>query len=136
MDDHIAPDARLALEAADDGASCRLCPVRCERIVYPAACVSQACPRLYAHEEGGVTWIGCIDKIFGVEIDAGQLARVEQDHPGFGAIRADRPPRPICVAAIDRTFPLRANGACQNPAFGAGLPDAPDGREPLRTRPA
>lgn len=118
-----------------DGGSCRLCPVRCERVVYPGACVAQACPRLYAHRDGDVTWLGCVDKIFGAEVDAERLAQVEAAHPGFGALVADRRPHDFCPAAIDRTFPARADGPCRNPSFTEGLPDAPDGREPLRIRP-
>ena len=118
---HAAGPASLApVTTPPDGGSCRACPVRCER--------------LYAHEEGGVRWLGCVDKVFTGEIDAARLAQVEAEHPGFGALIAERTPNDFCPAAIDRTFPDRADGPCVNPAFVEGLPEAPQGREPLHTR--
>ncbi len=114
--------------------SCRLCAVRCERIVYPAACVAAECPRLYAYEEDGVTWIGCVEKIFTPELDAGRLREIESAAPGFGALRAERTPLPICAAAIDPTFPHRAEGPCRNPGFAESAPTAAEGRPPFRIR--
>jgi hypothetical protein len=110
--------------------------VRCERVVYPSHCVQSDCPRLYAHVDGGVTWIGCIDKVFTSEVDVDLLMQQEAGHPGFGALRAEGPPRRECKAAIDRTFPHRDGGECTQPAFRASHPEAPQGREPVRTRPA
>ena len=132
---HAAGPASLApVTSPPDGGSCRACPVRCERVVYPARCVQQGCARLYAHDEDGVRWLGCVDKVFTGEIDAARLAQVEAEHPGFGALIAERTPNDFCPAAIDRTFPDRADGPCVNPGFLAGLPQAPEGREPLQVR--
>ncbi|MBU6363266.1 MAG: hypothetical protein KGQ95_03505 [Acidobacteria bacterium] len=114
--------------------SCRACPVRCERVVYPAHCVQIACPRLYAHEQDGVRWIGCIDKVYSAEVDLGRLLEQDAQHPGFGALLAERMPRAECKAAIDRTFPQRDAGECTEPVFRTSFPEAPEGREPLRTR--
>ena len=63
--------------------------MRCERVVYPAHCVEIACPRLYAHEDAGVTWIGCIDKVFSAEVDLARLIEQQAANPGFGALRAE-----------------------------------------------
>lgn len=108
-----------------------MCAVRCERIVYPAACVQAACPRLYGYEEGGVTWLGCVEKVFTAEIDSDRLREIEAESPGFGALRAERPLLPICAAAIDPTFPHRAEGECRNPAFAESAPTASGGRPPF-----
>jgi hypothetical protein len=108
--------------------------VRCERVVYPGHCVAISCPRLYAHEHDGTRWIGCIDAVFTCEVDVDALLALEDAHPGFGALRAEGQPRPQCKAAIDRTFPQRDSGGCTEPAFRTSYPDAPQGREPLRTR--
>lgn len=116
--------------------SCRACPVRCERVVYPASCVATSCARLYAHRQDGVTWIGCVDKVFTAEVDVDALRAAEAEHPGFGALRADGAPREECTAAIDRTFPHRHRGSCTNPSFRDAHPESARGREPIRTRPA
>ena len=108
--------------------------MRCERVVYPAHCVQIDCPRLYAHEQDGVRWIGCIDKVFSAEVDLGRLLEQDAVHPGFGALLAERAPRAECKAAIDPTFPHRDADACTEPAFRTSFPEAPEGREPLRTR--
>jgi hypothetical protein len=110
--------------------------VRCERVVYPAHCVSIGCPRLYAHDDGGVRWIGCIDRVFTGEVDLARLVEQEAAHPGFGALRADGTPREQCKAAIDPTFPQRDEGGCTRPAFRTAHPEAPQGREPVITRDA
>lgn len=109
--------------------------MRCERVVYPSHCVQTNCPRLYAHVDDGVTWIGCIDKVFVTEVDVDRLMQQDTVHPGFGALRAEGVPRAECKAAIDRTFPHRDVGGCTEPGFRASHPEAVQGREPLRTRP-
>ena len=105
-------------------------------MVYPAHCVAIDCPRLYAHEQDGVRWIGCIDAVFACEVDVAALRAVEAAHPGFGALRAEGQPRTQCKVAIDPTFPHRDGEACSQPAFRTSYPEAPQGREPLRTRDA
>lgn len=110
--------------------------MRCERVVYPANCVAISCPRLYAHEDEGVTWIGCIDSVFTSEVDVHALLAMEDAQSGFGALRAEGDPRVQCKVAIDRTFPHRGAADCTEPGFRTAYPEAPQGREPLRLRPA
>lgn len=102
--------------------------------MYPANCVQTSCPRLYAHEDAGVTWVGCIDGVFTAQVDLDALLAMEAVNPGFGALRAEGAPRPECRAAIDRTFPARDDEGCTEPGFRAAHPDAPQGREPVRLR--
>ena len=52
-----------------DEVECRRCDVHCDKVVYPAACVAKSCPFLYAIEEFGHRYVGCLQKIFDVEID-------------------------------------------------------------------
>lgn len=79
-------------------------------------------------------WIGCIDKVYSGEVDLDRLLAQDAGNPGFGALRAERAPRAECRAAIDRTFPHREDGGCTQPAFRTSFPEAPEGRDPLRTR--
>src|SRR5205823_7030424 len=52
-----------------DEVECRRCGVHCDKVVYPAACLERSCPFVYAYEEFGHTYIGCMQKVYEVEID-------------------------------------------------------------------
>jgi hypothetical protein len=98
--------------------SCRRCEVHCDKVVYPSACVARACPFLYAYEEFGHTYIGCMQKVFGVEIDLDLLRAAEARREGFGAIRAARNPLPMCRTEVERCYDHRAGElGCVNPEF-------------------
>lgn len=97
--------------------SCRECPVTCDRLVFPSGCIEAGCDRLYAYEQDGRTVVGCLEKVFGAEIDLDLLKEAETRAPGFGGLRASRAPLPICRCAVDRTFEHRPNPGCSNPDF-------------------
>ena len=71
-----------------DEVECRRCGVHCDKIVYPAACIDRACPFVYAYEEFGHTYIGCMQKVYEVEIDVDLLHEAERRRGGFGAVRS------------------------------------------------
>jgi hypothetical protein len=52
-----------------DETECRRCEAHCDKVVYPAACLERACPFVYAFEEFGHRYIGCMQKVYEVEID-------------------------------------------------------------------
>src|ERR687897_3291328 len=52
-----------------DEVECRRCEVHCDKVVYPASCLSRSCPFVYAYEAWGHTYVGCMQKIFEVELD-------------------------------------------------------------------
>src|SRR5206468_1132454 len=98
-----------------DELECRRCAVHCDKVVYPSACLEQACPFVYAFEEFGHTYIGCMQKVYEVEIDLDLLRAAERTNGGFGAIRSVRPPLPMCrgpavsaAAVNERPFQERA----------------------------
>ena len=101
----------------DPQTACRRCAVRCDKIVYPSGCIESACPKLYAYEESGRRFVGCIDRIFGVELDLEAYRRVEALRGGFGALRAAREPHAYCRTDVDAAFEHRAAGVCVNPDF-------------------
>ena len=117
--------ATLPLHPQDE-AECRRCAVHCEKVVYPAACLERSCPFVYAYEEHGHTYMGCLQKVFEAEIDVEMLAAAERSREGFGAVRALRGPLPMCEAAVQSTFSQRETElGCLNPEFGelpAGSP--------------
>lgn len=102
--------------------SCRLCPVSCERVVHPAGCLESGCSRLYSYEQDGRTWIGCLEGVYGVEIDLERFRTLQRTAAGFGALRAVRDPLPICRTEVERTFEHRSDGPCVNPDFLLSAP--------------
>ena len=82
---------------------CRRCGrVHCDKVVYPAACVEGACPFVYAYEEFGHRYIGCMQKVYEVEIDIDVLQETEARQGGFGAVKAVRQPLPDVQGRGDR----------------------------------
>src|SRR6266852_2921001 len=100
--------APLTLRPQDE-VECRLCEVHCDKVVYPSACMDRSCPFVYAYEEHGHTYMGCLQKVFEAEIDVGMLAAAERTREGFGAVRALRGPLPMCDAAVQATFSHHAS---------------------------
>ncbi len=108
--------AGLPLRPQDE-AECRRCEVHCDKIVYPGACVERSCPFLYAYEAFGHTYVGCMQKIYEVEIDL-DLLRLAEEGKGFGAIKAKREPLPMCRAEVDSCYAHRRDKlGCRNPEF-------------------
>lgn len=120
--------AALPLHPQDE-AECRRCDVHCEKIVYPGACLERSCPFVYAYEAFGHTYIGCMQKVYEVEIDLELLREMERRRAGFGAIKAKRRPLPMCKAEVERTYESRLEElGCVNPEFN----ELPVGRPTFR----
>src|SRR5256885_5353876 len=102
-----------------DELECRRCEVHCDKVVYPSACVERACPFLYAFQEFGHTYIGCMQKVYGVEIDLEMLREAEAKREGFGAMRTTRAPLPMCRVEVEECFGAERSGelGCVNPEF-------------------
>src|SRR5262245_26925954 len=98
---------------------CRRCEKHCDKVVYPGACLARSCPFVYSYEAWGHTYVGCMQKIYDVEIDVDMLRAAERRQAGFGAIRAVRQPLPMCRAEVEQTYASRAEETgCVNPEFG------------------
>jgi hypothetical protein len=101
-----------------DETECRRCAVHCDKVVYPGACVDRACPFLYAYEEWGRTYIGCMQKVYDVEIDLEVLQEAQGRRGGFGAVRTKRHPLPMCRAEVASCYENRFGElGCVNPEF-------------------
>ena len=107
-----------------DELECRRCEVHCDKVVYPSACVERACPFMYAYEEFGHTYIGCMQRVYGVEIDLEMLGEAEERSEGFGAMRTMRAPLPMCRVEVEECYGAGRSGdlGCVNPEFHE-LPD-------------
>ena len=102
-----------------DELECRRCEVHCDKVVYPSACVERACPFMYAYEEFGHTYIGCMQRVYGVEIDLEMLGEAEERSEGFGAMRTTRAPLPMCRVEVEECYGTGRSGdlGCVNPEF-------------------
>ena len=102
-----------------DELECRRCEVHCDKVVYPSACVERACPFVYAYEEFGHTYIGCMQRVYGVEIDLEMLREAEARREGFGAMRTTRAPLPMCRVEVEECYGTARSGelGCVNPEF-------------------
>jgi hypothetical protein len=86
--------------------------------VYPAACLERSCPFVYAYEEFGHTYLGCMQKVYECEIDLHLLLASERTRAGFGAVRATRMPLPMCRAEVSSCYERRQSSlGCVNPEF-------------------
>jgi hypothetical protein len=121
--------ADLPLRPQDE-TECRRCRVHCDKVVYPAACVERACPFVYAYEEWGRTYIGCMQKVYDVEIDLAVLSsRAQGRRDGFGAVKARRQPLPMCQSEVVRCYATRGDDlGCLNPEFHELSNDMPSFR--------
>lgn len=111
-----AVEIGLPLRAQDE-VECRRCEVHCEKVVYPGACIRMACPFVYAYEAWGHTYVGCMQKVFDVEIDLSLLEAAEAED-GFGGVRARRAPLPMCEVEVVPCYRSREDElGCRNPEF-------------------
>ena len=116
-DASLAVPTELPLHPQDE-VECRRCEVHCEKVVYPGACIDRACPFASAYEAWGHTYVGCMQKVYEVEIDLDLLRAAERRNEGFGAVAAKRPPLPMCRSEISSTYGHRADEiGCRNPEF-------------------
>ena len=112
------PVQTLPLRPQDE-LECRRCDVHCDKVVYPSACLERACPFVYAFEEFGHTYVGCMQKVYGVEIDLEMLREAERRREGFGGIRATKAPLPMCRVEVEECYGAERSGelGCVNPEF-------------------
>ena len=56
----------------------------------PAACLERSCAFVYAYEEHGHTFMGCLQKVFTAEIDVEMLEAAQRTREGFAAVRTSQ----------------------------------------------
>jgi hypothetical protein len=119
---------KLPLHPQDE-VECRRCDVHCDKVVYPASCVDRDCPFLYAFVEHGRTYVGCMQKVYDVEIDLELLRAAEAKRSGFGAVKANRRPLPMCDVEVASCYESKGDElGCVNPEFF----ELPDGKPSFR----
>ena len=118
MDVSQAPvQSELPLRPQDE-VECRRCAVRCAKLGRPAGCIERSCPFLYAYREHGHTFMGCMQRVFDVELDLDLVREAERRGPGFGAVKARKRPLPVCTVEVETCYEHRIDElGCVNPEF-------------------
>ena len=96
---------------------CEECSAQCEKVVYPAACLSMNCRFLYAFKEDGDTFFGCIEKVFPHEIDLQKFQEIERGKGGFGVVKVTSQPLPQCSVAVQSCYASGEGPLCRNMYF-------------------
>jgi hypothetical protein len=113
----VTEPTELPLRPQDE-VECRRCGVHCDKVVHPGACLERSCPFVYSYEEFGHTYMGCLMKVFDVEIDIDLLRAAERRSGGFGAVRATAPALPMCRVEVEGCYESRGDElGCVNPEF-------------------
>jgi hypothetical protein len=104
-----------------DSRECRQCCTFCDRVVHPSGCIESGCPYLYLYddEDSGARFMGCMNKIFNVEIDVGVFAEAERTRHGYGGVKmAAQQTLPQCRTSVERAYDGHGEPfACVNPGF-------------------
>ena len=97
---------------------------------------SERCPFLYSFVELGRTYVGCMQKVFDVEIDLALMLEAEE-RGEFGAVRASRQPLPMCRVEVESCYEGREDElGCVNPEFNELPIGEPSFRIFAQVRPA
>ena len=99
---------------------CRQCCSFCDRVLLPSGCLESNCPYLYLYddEESGARFMGCMNKVFRVEIDMAVFRETERTRHGFGGVKMSATPLPQCRTSVERAYDgLGDPFACVNPRF-------------------
>jgi hypothetical protein len=73
---------------------------------------------VYAYEAFGQTYMGCMQRVFDVELDLDLLRSLEERRDGFGAVKARRAPLPMCRVEVSACYEHRVDDVgCRNPEF-------------------
>jgi hypothetical protein len=109
---------------------CRQCCAFCDKTIEPRGCIEMGCPFLYTYQDDttGRSYMGCLQKVFGVEIDVDMFHKAERTRQGYGGVKAVREPLPMCPFSVERSY--EGTGAafdCVNPRFFDATENDPGG---------
>jgi hypothetical protein len=106
--------------AAAETAECRQCCAFCDRVLLPSGCLDSGCPYLYLYddERTGRRFMGCLNKVFKVEIDVELFREAERTRHGYGGVKLTGAPIPRCRTTVERAYHGGGDAfACVNPRF-------------------
>lgn len=89
-------------------------------MVLPSGCLERNCPYLYLYddEHTGARYMGCVNKVFRVEIDMAVFGEAERTRLGYGGVKMTGLPLPQCRTSVERAYAgYGAAFECVNPRF-------------------
>ena len=117
----------MAQPASAESAECRQCCAFCDRVLLPSGCLESGCPYLYLYddERTGSRFMGCLNKVFKVEIDVALFREAERTRHGFGGVKLTGPPTAHCRTSVERAYHGCGDAFdCVNPRFFEAPDDA------------
>lgn len=99
---------------------CRQCGVWCDKMIEPRGCLEIGCKFLYTYDDelSGNRYMGCLNKVFKVEIDVDLFERMERTKAGYGGVKMTGAPLPQCPFTVERSYELEGPAyECVNPRF-------------------
>ena len=99
---------------------CRQCCTFCDRVVLPSGCLESQCPYLYSYddEHSGRRYMGCVNKVFKVEIDVELFEQAERTRQGYGGVKITGAPLRRCRSSVERAYYGGGEAfSCVNPRF-------------------
>ena len=103
-----------------ESCECRRCCTFCDKVVAPRGCLDSRCPYLYAYDDDatGRRYMGCLGKVFGVEIDVGLFEEAERTRHGFGGVKVTGAALAHCPVTVERAYDGSGEAfTCVNPGF-------------------
>jgi hypothetical protein len=103
-----------------EASECRQCCTFCDRVVMPSGCIDSNCPYLYLYddEDTGARYMGCMNKVFRVEIDTAVFHEAQRTRQGFGGVKMTGMPLAQCRTSVERAYDgAGAPFECVNPGF-------------------
>jgi hypothetical protein len=110
----------MAYAAQAATAECRQCCAFCDRVLLPSGCIESGCQYLYLYddEKSGRRYMGCLNKVFKVEIDVELFREAERTRHGFGGVKLTGSPLPQCRTVVERAYHGGGDAfCCVNPRF-------------------
>lgn len=85
---------------------CRQCCSFCDRLVLPSGCIEAGCRYLYSYddEHTGRRYMGCLNKVYKVEIDLELFEEAERTRHGFGGVKMTGTPLSQCRSTVERAY--------------------------------
>jgi hypothetical protein len=110
----------MAHAASAETAECRQCCAFCDRVLLPSGCIDSGCQYLYLYDDetSGRRYMGCLNKVFKVEIDVELFREAERTRHGFGGVKLTGAPIPQCRTSVERAYHGGGDAfCCVNPDF-------------------
>jgi hypothetical protein len=98
---------------------CRQCRTFCDKLIEPRGCIEMGCPYLYSYtdELSGRRYFGCLQKVFGCEIDV-EAFEAAEGGGGYGGIKMTGRPLPHCQFTVEPSYEGEGPAyQCVNPRF-------------------